>query len=454
VKRVLVVDDERKMRRLLQMLLENLGLESMATESAEEALALIQSEHLDLVMTDLRLPGMSGIDLLRSVRETDAAIPVIVLTAYGSVQSAVDAMKLGAFDYVLKPFDVEAVEQIVRNALRLQQVQAENRYFRERLERVEGAEDVVEVAPAMRAVFALARQVASTPTTVLITGETGTGKEVVAQLIHAASPRQSRLFVPVNCAAIPADLLETELFGHVRGAFTGAQATREGKFEVADGGTLFLDEIGDMPMPLQAKLLRVLQDSMVERVGSNKRIRVDARVISSTNQDLRAAVAGARFRQDLYYRLNVFHIEVPPLRARCEDILPLADFFLARYAREFGRGALHLGGDVAALLESYRWPGNVRELQNVMERAAVLSEPGDEIDARFLAQLVPGAARESLAGEAEVAPDLKLAPAVDAYERKLILRALNAAGDNKAEAARTLGVSERTLWYKLKKHGL
>jgi two-component system response regulator AtoC len=453
MKRVLVVDDERKMRRLLQMLLESLGLESVAADSGEEALALAQAEHFDLVMTDLRLPAMSGLDLLRALREGDAAVPVIVLTAYGSVQSAVEAMKLGAFDYVLKPFDVEAVEQIVRNALALQLVQTENRYLRERLERAEGADDVVAIAPAMRAVFDLVRQVAATPTTVLITGETGTGKEVVAQMIHAASPRQARLFVPVNCAAIPADLLESELFGHVRGAFTGAQATREGKFEVADGGTLFLDEIGDMPFALQAKLLRVLQDSMVERVGSNKRIRVDVRVISSTNHDLEEAVTAGRFRQDLYYRLNVFHIAVPPLRARREDIVPLAEFFLARYAREFGRGRLHLGPDVATLLEPYPWPGNVREVQNVMERAAVLSAPGGVVDARLLSQLVPNAMPDG-AGSSESGTDHRLGPAVDAFERKVILRALTGVGDNKAEAARVLGVSERTLWYKLKKHGL
>jgi two-component system response regulator AtoC len=238
----------------------------------------------------------------------------------------------------------------------------------------------------------------------------------------------------------------------VRGAFTGAQGTREGKFEVADGGTLFLDEIGDMPLALQAKLLRVLQDSMVERVGSNKRIQVDVRVISSTNHDLEKAVAGSRFRQDLFYRLNVFHIEVPPLRARREDILPLAECFFARYAREFGRGALRLDPGVAALLEPYPWPGNVRELQNVMERAAVLSGPDRVVDARLLAHLVPNAAPE--VPDSVEPTDLRLAPAVDAFERKVILRALHAVGDNKAEAARVLGVSERTLWYKLKKHGL
>jgi two-component system response regulator AtoC len=452
MKRVLVVDDERRMRRLLQMMVETLGLESAATDSGEEALRLVQGEHFDLVLTDVRLPGISGIELLRALREADATLPVIVLTAYGSVPSAVEAMKLGAFDYVMKPFDVEALEQIVQNALRLQQVETEHRYLRERLEH-EGVESIVAASPAMRSVVELARQLAATPTTVLITGETGTGKEVVAQLIHRLSPRHARLFVPVNCAAIPSELLESELFGHVRGAFTGAQAPREGKFEIADGGTLFLDEIGDLAYPLQAKLLRVLQDSVVERVGSNRRQRVDVRVISSTNRDLDAAVAADRFRQDLYYRLNVFHVAVPPLRERREDVMPLAAFFLERYAREFGRPSVHLGPDAAPVLEGYAWPGNVRELQNVMERATVLSGRGGAVDARLLSQLVPrpGADDGALA---EAGADLRLGPAVDALERRMILRALNAAGDNKAEAARTLGVSERTLWYKLKKHGL
>jgi two-component system response regulator AtoC len=451
MKRVLVVDDERKMRRLLQMMLESLGLESVAADTAEEALRLSQAEHFDLVLTDLRLPGMSGLDLLRGLREGETTVPVILLTAYGSVPSAVEAMKLGAFDYVVKPFDVDALEQVVQNALRLQQVQAENRYLRERLEHEGGAEQVVAVSPAMRAVVDVARQLAATPTTVLITGETGTGKEVVAQLIHRLSARASRLFVPVNCAAIPAELLESELFGHTRGAFTGAQAPREGKFEIADGGTLFLDEIGDMAYPLQAKLLRVLQDSVIERVGSNKRMRVDVRVVSSTNQDLDAAVASGRFRQDLFYRLNVFHVAVPPLRERREDIVPLATSFLARYAREFGRGAIALGADAAGVLEAYRWPGNVRELQNVVERATVLTAPGEVVDARRLRPLLP---RNGAEPPMEAADELRLGPAVDAVERKTILRALNAAGGNKAEAARVLGVSERTLWYKLKKHGL
>jgi len=453
--RVLIVDDERKMRRVLQMMLENLDFESVATETAEEALAVAETEHFDLVLTDIKLPGKSGIELLRALHEGDPGLPVIVLTAYGTVQSAVEAMKLGAFDYVMKPFDVEALEQVVRNALQLQRFRTENRYLRERLEGVEGVGQVVATSPVMRRVVDMARQVAATPTTVLITGETGAGKEVVAQMIHSLGPRCDRLFVPVNCAAIPPDLLESELFGHVRGAFTGAQAAREGKFEVAAGGTIFLDEIGDMAYPLQAKLLRVLQDSVVERVGSNKRMRIDVRIVSSTNRNLEAAVEAGSFRRDLFYRLNVFRIDVPPLRARPEDVEPLAALFLERAAQRFGRDVARLGRDAATALESYPWPGNVRELQNVMERATVLTPPAGVIDARLLEQLLPSVAPASQGpADPPAAGDLHLGSIVDAVERRTILRALHGCDDNKAEAARLLGVSERTLWYKLKKHGL
>jgi two-component system response regulator AtoC len=324
MKRVRVIDDERKMRRVLQMLLESLGVESIAAETGEEGLACLAEEQVDLVMTDLRLPGINGVEVLRRIRTTDTHVPVIVLTAYGTVENAVEAMRLGAFDFVLKPFDIVAVEGTVRKALELQQVRAENRYLREQLTSPANGRQVVAESPAMRATFDRARQVAATSTTVLITGETGVGKEVVARAIHDLSPRREKLFVAINCAAIPSELLESELFGHVRGAFTGAQTTKEGKFEVADGGTLFLDEIGDMPAALQAKLLRVLEDSVVERLGSNRRVKVDARIVSSTNRDLGAAVEQDKFREDLYYRLNVFNIAVPPLRERRDDLLPLA----------------------------------------------------------------------------------------------------------------------------------
>jgi two-component system response regulator AtoC len=392
---------------------------------------------------------MSGIDLLERIRENDASIPVVVLTAYGTIQDAVRAMRLGAFDYLLKPFELDALEAIVRKALELRQVRAENRYLRERLDGAGGERQMLALSPAMRQVLERVEQVAATPTTVLITGETGVGKEVVARAVHETSPRRERLLVALNCAAIPGELLESELFGHVRGAFTGAQSAREGKFELADGGTLFLDEIGDMPAPLQAKLLRVLEDSVVERVGSNKRIQVDVRVISSTNRDLAAAVRDGTFREDLYYRLNVFHLRVPPLRERAEDVRPLAESFLARFGREFGKGTLRLSDDAVARLERHAWPGNVRELQNVMERAAVLAGPSATIEERLVAELLP-----SQQSNPAPADGLRLAPAIEETERALVTQALEQCGGNKAEAARVLGVSERTLWYKLKKYGL
>jgi len=439
------------MRRALEILLAKLDLEAVPAESAEVGLALMASEHVDLVLTDVRLPGMSGVDALRRIREIDATIPVIVLTAYGTIQNAVEAMRLGAFDYVLKPFELDAVAAVIGKALELRRYRAENRYLRERLERLGAPHDVVLASPVMQRLFERVRQVAATPTTVLVTGETGSGKEIVARAIHELSPRREKLLVAINCAAIPAELLESELFGHVRGAFTGAQAAREGKFELADGGTLFLDEIGDMAPALQAKLLRVLQDGIVERVGSNRRMRVDVRVVSSTNRPLATAVAGGTFREDLYYRLNVFQLEVPPLRERREDIGPLAERFAARYGRDFGKGELHLTQRAIARLEQHDWPGNVRELENLMERAAVLVLPGDDVDEGIVDEVLPVARPAAGAVGDE---GVRLAPALDALERSLIARALQQAGDDKPAAAKLLGVSERTLWYKLKKHGL
>jgi two-component system, NtrC family, response regulator AtoC len=450
VKRVLVVDDDRQARRVLQVMLEQFGFESTAAGSGAEALERFQSEKIDLVLTDLRMPGMTGVEILTEIRDRDPDVPVIVLTAYGTVQSAVDAMKHGAFDFVLKPFDVETIEAVIRKALELRETRAENRYLRERVLGEPARGKLVWAAPAMAPIADLIARVGPTKSSVLITGETGTGKELVANAIHEASPRKAKLFVPLNCAAIPADLLESELFGHARGAFTGAHGERTGKFEVADGGTLFLDEIGDMPYELQAKLLRVLQEGVIEPIGSNRRIEVDVRVVSSTNRDLEAGMKANRFREDLYYRLNVFHLAVPPLRERREDIGLLAELFLHEFSRELGKRPPDLGADAVRLLEQHAWPGNVRELRNLMERSAVLCEE-PVIDARFCRTLLPGLPRE----EAEAEPEpLELEPAVDAFERKTILRALAAAHDNKAQAARLLGVTERTLWNKLKKHGL
>ncbi len=446
MKRALVVDDEPRMRRVLQILLEKIGLESRAAEGGEQALEIFRTEQIDLVLSDLKMAPMDGLEFLRRLRAVDAEVPVVVLTAFGTISTAVEAMKLGAFDFVLKPFDREALEIVIRKALDVSRYRLENRFFHEQRSGTPGFENLVGGAPAMQPIYELIRQIAPTKSAVLITGETGTGKELVARAIHDSSPRAAKLFVPLNCTAIPADLLESELFGHVRGAFSGAHADRMGKFKMADEGTLFLDEIGDMDYRLQAKLLRVLQEGIIEPLGGNRRVAVDVRIVSSTNRDLRAAIRDGRFREDLYYRLNVFHLNLPPLRDRVGDIPALADAFLGQFARELGKPPLTLSADAAPVLQSYSWPGNVRELRNLMERAAVLSSPG-EVTRRLVRSLLP---EEPEA----ISSDLNLDHAVAETERKLILRALMQTNDSKVAAASLLGIAERTLWTKLKKYAL
>jgi two-component system response regulator AtoC len=458
MKRVLVVDDDRRMRRTLQIVVEHMGLESIAAADADEAQAQLRATRFDLVLTDLKLPETSGIDLLEAIRLEQPKLPVILITAYGTIETAIEAMRKGASDFVLKPFDNANLERVIRRALELERFRSENLFLREQVGETWDAGDQFLALPGMREVGELIRRVAPSASPVLITGETGAGKELAARCTHQQSPRRDRLFVPLNCAALPGELLEAELFGHVRGAFTGAERDRQGKFEVADGGTLFLDEIGDMPLSLQAKLLRVLEDSVVEPLGANKRLSVDVRIISATNQNLEDAIADRRFRSDLYYRLNTFEIHLPPLRERPDDIGVLAQMFLERFARQMGKAPPRLSEDGLALLCGYAWPGNVRELRNLMERGAVLSTEA-QVTERFLRsiiQLPPAARTEGKAADqsTEDETDLPLTDAVDRFERRIILRTLDQTDDNKAEAARRLGISERNLWYKLKKHGL
>ncbi|MEA2624743.1 MAG: hypothetical protein QOD06_788 [Candidatus Binatota bacterium] len=446
MKKVLVVDDEQRMRRVLEILVGKIGLDSHAAENGERALEAFRKEHIDLVLTDLRMAMMDGLEFLRRLRAIDPEVPVIVLTAFGTISTAVEAMKLGAFDFVLKPFDREALEIVIRRALDASRSRLENRFFREQNGATGGLENLIGTSPAMQAVYDLVHQVAPTRSAVLITGETGTGKELVARAVHKLSPRAAKLFVPLNCTAIPRDLLESELFGHVRGAFTGAQTDRVGKFKAADDGTLYLDEIGDMDYPLQAKLLRVLEEGVIEPVGSDRRVAVDVRIVSSTHRDLQAQVRAGKFREDLYYRLNVFHLKLPALRERKQDLRALADAFLAAFGREFGKPSLRLSSGAVERLEAYRWPGNVRELRNLMERAAVLC-PGGDVSSRVVRALVPEDVDSS-------PPDFNLDRAVAESERTVILRALAETADNKVAAAALLGIGERTLWTKLKKHGL
>ncbi len=450
-RRILVVDDEDKMRRLLEMALLAMGHEVVQAGDGEAALARFAETPFDLVLTDLRMPRLDGLGLLRALRERGADVPVVVLTAYGTVESAVDAMKLGAVDYIIRPFEMATVELAVSRALDLGQVKRENSFLRD--EAARGWGEFIGQSQAMVDLYRLIRQVAPAKSSVLVTGETGTGKELVARALHQESGRGG-LFVPVNCAAIPADLLESEMFGHRKGAFTGADRDRMGRFEVANGGTLFLDEITEMPMAIQSKLLRVLQENVVERLGTHAPVSVDVRVVAASNRDPLQAVADGRLRQDLYYRLNVVQVEVPPLRARREDIPLLAEHFLDKYSRELGKRAPRLSPETVDKLVAYAWPGNIRELENMMERAAVMSS-GPEVTPGQLPSEVVGTATPAASPAVDIAPhDLALQPQVDALEKRLIEAALRQSGDNKSAAARLLEISERSLWYKIKKFEL
>ncbi|HXC53472.1 MAG TPA: sigma-54 dependent transcriptional regulator [Candidatus Limnocylindrales bacterium] len=445
---ILVVDDEERFRRLLEAALTQRGHRVVTAASGKEASARLD-EGIDLLLTDLRMPDKDGIELLGEARRSNPAMPVIVMTAYGTVDSAVQAMHLGAFDYITKPFDLDELDMLIKRAFELDGLASENRFLRESGHR--GLANMVGQSAPIRKMFAEVRSVAQSRAPVLIVGETGTGKEHVARAIHECSDRASSLFVPINCAAIPLELLESELFGHARGAFTGASDQRIGKFELASGGTMFLDEIGDMPLVLQAKLLRVLEEGIVQRVGSNIPVHVDVRMVSATHRNLSEAVSEGRFREDLYYRLNVLQLRVPPLRERDGDIALLAAHFLAESASRIGRRPLTLQRDARELLEAYLWPGNVRELRNVCERLTVRCE-GDRADDDMVAHLLDLPEVDPAAAASMGPEPATLAAVVGRAEAEAIRQALAKCGDNKAKAARLLGVSERNLWYKIKRH--
>jgi two-component system, NtrC family, response regulator AtoC len=444
---VLVVDDDDRLRDTLRILLTSLGHEAVLASDVDSASQALEERHVDLVISDLRIPGGSGLDVLGATQRVRPGTPVILITAFGTVETAVQAMQRGAIDYVLKPFDADELEVRITRTLAQRRSQIENDYWRhESADHFDG-DGLIGVSPTFRRVLDLVRQVAPSTASVLIVGETGTGKELFARAIHRRSPRADQLLVPVHLAAVPLELLEAELFGHTRGAFTGAVADRPGKLELADGGTLFLDEISEAPALLQVKLLRVLQDGVIERVGSSRPQEVDARLIAATNRDLAAEISAGRFRADLYYRLRVVEIRVPPLRERQEDIRYLAAHFLRRFGARRARGIPAITEPALRRLEEYPWPGNVRELENVIERACVLCT-GDTIDSGLLDLRVPGAA------STERPAGMRLDDALDRLERDIILQALDESKQVKARAARLLGISERSLWYKLRKHGL
>lgn len=455
IKTILAVDDEPHMLRLLEISLRQAGYHPLTAKDGREALNILRSQHVDCVVTDLHMPYMSGLQLLKAIRggaqegspsasKTEGTgnpdLPVIIVTAQGEVKTAIDALKNGASDYILRPFDLEELELAIARALSFARLVVENQFLREDVVPTAG---IVGASPVMQQLFESIRQVAPEKATVLVAGETGTGKELVARAIHAGSPRSKGLFVAVNCAAIPHEMLESELFGHEKGAFTGAIKERVGKFELADGGTLFLDEVTEMPMQLQAKLLRALQENIIERVGGNRPIAVDIRVVAATNRDPAAAIKDGKLREDLYYRLNVFRIDLPPLRTRKTDIAALATHFLARRNVLISPEALHA-------LSGYDWPGNVRELENVLERAAIISGNQTILPKHLPAEMVGNIPTRM--PDISAVDSLALPPAIEALERQFITAALTATQGNKSKAAKLLEISERSLWYKLSQY--
>ncbi len=446
-RKILVVDDEPKMRRVLEIMLQKLGHQVYCAGDGREALEVFQDNAIDLIIADLRMPEMDGIELLSNLRARKFDVPVLVVTAHGTVETAVAAMKYGASDYIVRPFDMDALVLAIERALAGAQLARQNAFLRSEIDR--GWHSFVGTSKPMQAVYELIRRVGPSKTAVFLTGETGTGKELAARAVHNASERSAKLFVPINCAAIPGDLLESELFGHEKGAFTGASKERVGKFELADGGTLFLDEVTEMPLPLQAKLLRVLQESAIERLGSNRVVSLDLRLIAASNRDPKEAVREGKLREDVYYRLNVFSIQLPPLREHSEDIAGLVDHFIAKHGHALRNTRL----SAAALtrLTQYGWPGNVRELENMVERALILSGGGLLDQQHFSLDSPAHNVPSNQQGLPEEAAHVRLNEAVGELEARLIEAALIKAGGSKARAAALLDISERALWYKIRK---
>ena len=449
--RVLVVDDEPSMREFLEIFFRREGFDVATAANGDAALAAIQGDDFDVVISDVQMAGKDGLFVLRAVKEVSPDTVVIMITAFATTETAITAMKEGAYDYITKPFQVDELRLVVEKALEKKLLSAENRQLKSQLRQL-GKRNLVGTSPCMQRIYELVARVADTKTNVLISGESGTGKELVARAIHESSERRERPFVAVNCAAIPENLLESELFGHVKGSFTGAVQNKAGLFEVADGGTLFLDEVGELPPPLQVKLLRAIQEKKIRRVGGTSDRAVDLRILSATNRRLEEEVAAGRFREDLYYRLNVIQIALPSLRERMEDLPLLVHHFVERFAKELGKPVRGFSDPAMERLVAYRYPGNVRELENVVERAVALSH-GEWIDADALPPTLTDPPRP--AGRERIAASgVKLEQLLDEFERGLLLEALERSGGVKKRAAKLLGVSFRSLRYRLEKLGL
>lgn len=448
---ILIVEDDARLLAAMELILKREGYEVETAGSAEAALKLLGQRDHDVLITDLKLPGIDGMELMRSARKYRPEMSIIMTTAYATVDSAVQAMKEGAEDYVAKPFNLDEIRIIVRKVFEKREILTSNRLLQSQLGRKYAFENIVGGSEGMVEVYKLITRVKDSRSTVLILGETGTGKEMVARAIHFNSIRSGRLFLPVNCGALQENLLASELFGYVKGSFTGAHRDKRGIFEVAEGGTVFLDEIGDVGLGFQQNLLRVLDSGEIQPIGATTRRRVDVRIIAATNRDLEALAAAGEFREDLYYRLNVITIRVPPLRERREDIAPLAHYFLKKNARAGDKSFHGVSADALRLLEAYPWPGNVRELENIMERAALL-ENGSMIGTGSLPEKLHRPARPP--DREDEVPDIRSLPTLESLEKAHILKVLKQTRGNKAQAARILGVNRSTLWRMMMKHSI
>ena len=444
---ILIVDDDQNIRKILRDLLDKEGFNVLTASDVDKALPLIDAKDLDIIVTDLKMPGKSGMDLLTLCHEKRPAVPVIMITAFGNVEAAVAAMKKGAYDFITKPFDENELLNVIEKAISESEMNKEliSTYF----DKETHFSQIIGKTPVIRQVLQTVQKIAPTDSTVLITGETGVGKELIALEIHSGSQRRDHPFVKVNCAAIPETLLESDLFGHEKGAFTGAVTTKPGRFEIAHKGTIFLDEIGEMPLHLQAKLLGAIQDKSFDRVGGLKTIKVDIRIIAATNQDLQSAVQSGKFRSDLFYRLNVVPIHIPPLRERKDDLIPLVGYFLKKFKGKYFKKINNVSPEIMATFSNYNWPGNIRELENVLERMVLMSET----DTLTLDQLPAEIRGAILTVEASTLKE-KVNTISQMTEKQMIIDALNKTNQNRTKAAKSLGISRRTLQNKIKEYGL
>ncbi len=443
-KSILIVEDEETLRESIKRVFLKEGYIVDTASSAEHALQLLEDNLYDVIITDIILPGMDGLEMLEKIKEYQPDQICIVITAYASIDTAVKALRIGAYDYIMKPIIHEEIKQVVKNALRQKRLTSENTILRKQLIRSYDFSSIIGESKVIKNIIEEIKKIADTKSNVLLLGETGTGKELFARVIHNNSSRAEMPFVPINCSAIPENLLESELFGHIRGAFTGAISSKKGLFEEADGGTVFLDEIGDLPPAFQVKLLRVLEDQIIRPVGSTKARRVDIRFITATNKNLSEAVKNGQFREDLFYRINVITISLPPLRERREDIPPLVEYYLKKYSEEFGLSPKKISSEALSIMVSYRWPGNVRELQNIIERAVLISD-SDTI----LPEHLPENIRQS---ETFVEESLNKGLSIEEYIRAFILKYQHIY--NEQELAEKLGITRKTLWEKRKKLGI